>query len=294
MRIGVWLKLGRVSNLPTVWSNVLAAAALSGGLLEAAQLGLLALALSSAYVGGMYLNDAFDRKIDGRERPTRPIPAGLVSARTVFTIGFALLLAAAGLAGYAGIQRDPAYGPKTLASALALSGAVITYDMYHKGNPLSPVLMALCRVLVYFTVSLALTGTLPAAVLWGSGGLCCHLIGLTYAAKQENLAEPRGAWPLVLLAAAPAAGLLTSSTGLAQLLWLACGVWSAYAVSFFLRRADRSIPGAVVRLIAGISGLDAALCASAAAANGDSWRLVLPCLLCWVLTRAAQRYVPGT
>ena len=69
------LKLGRVSNLPTVWSNVIAAFALTGG----APLRVVvtaAVAMSLLYVGGMYLNDAFDRDIDASERANRPIPSG--------------------------------------------------------------------------------------------------------------------------------------------------------------------------------------------------------------------------
>src|SRR5262249_61425170 len=72
-------RLGRVSNLPTVWTNVLAATVLAGaewGNLRTA-VGLLAMSLF--YVGGMYLNDYFDRAMDARERPTRPIPAGGVA-----------------------------------------------------------------------------------------------------------------------------------------------------------------------------------------------------------------------
>src|SRR5688572_16485076 len=52
----VWLRLGRVSNLPTVWSNVIAALALSGALGSAS--GALSLTLqlaaifSAFYVGG--------------------------------------------------------------------------------------------------------------------------------------------------------------------------------------------------------------------------------------------------
>ena len=65
------LRLGRVSNLPTVWTNVLAAAALSGALAGshgdagAGALGGLLLAMSLFYVGGMFLNDAFDLMHDG-------------------------------------------------------------------------------------------------------------------------------------------------------------------------------------------------------------------------------------
>lgn len=92
------LRLGRVSNLPTVWTNMLAGVVLAGGgVLEVQSLGLL-LALSLFYVGGMYLNDAFDAEIDARERPERPIPSGRVSRGFVFALGFGALAAARALA----------------------------------------------------------------------------------------------------------------------------------------------------------------------------------------------------
>src|SRR5574339_414061 len=94
MRWSVYLRLGRVSNLPTVWTNVLA-----GVSVAREPLAFLALALSLFYIGGMYLNDAFDREIDARERPERPIPSGQVKATTVFAVGYGLL--AAGLAALA-------------------------------------------------------------------------------------------------------------------------------------------------------------------------------------------------
>src|SRR5689334_5853574 len=84
-------RLGRVSNLPTVWTNVLAATVLAGGGWRSGRTGVILAAMSLFYVGGMYLNDFFDRAIDARERPARPIPAGDVTAATVAAIGFALL-----------------------------------------------------------------------------------------------------------------------------------------------------------------------------------------------------------
>src|ERR1700733_16333044 len=85
------LTLGRVSNLPTVWTNVLAGAVLSGGDWRNWRLGLMLVAMSLFYVGGMYLNDYFDRTIDARERPERPIPSGEISAGGGATIGFFFL-----------------------------------------------------------------------------------------------------------------------------------------------------------------------------------------------------------
>ena len=76
MNFAVALRLGRVSNLPTVWTNALAGLVLAGGWLDPAPLLLLFLAVSLAYVGGMFLNDAFDAEVDAVRRPERPIPSG--------------------------------------------------------------------------------------------------------------------------------------------------------------------------------------------------------------------------
>ena len=66
MNIATFLRLGRVSNLPTVWSNALAGAALAGAWPPDGRLVPLLAAMTLAYTGGMFLNDAFDRDIDAR------------------------------------------------------------------------------------------------------------------------------------------------------------------------------------------------------------------------------------
>src|SRR5713101_5981278 len=135
MSWSVYLRLGRVSNLPTVWTNVLAGVALAGVSVAPGPLALLALSLSLFYIGGMYLNDAFDRQIDARERPERPIPAGLVRATTVFAAGYGLLGAGlAALAAEAAWVGQGRYWPAIL-SGLALGGLIIFYDAHHKANP---------------------------------------------------------------------------------------------------------------------------------------------------------------
>ena len=88
------LKLGRVSNLPTVWTNVLAGTVLAAGAVQGWRTGLVMLAMSLFYIGGMYLNDYFDRAIDATERPQRPIPAGDISAATVPCSGSGCLASA--------------------------------------------------------------------------------------------------------------------------------------------------------------------------------------------------------
>ena len=76
------LILGRVSNLPTVWSNCFAGWWLAGaGSWNG--LALLCLGATCLYLGGMYLNDAFDAQFDQQHRPERPIPSGAISAAAV-------------------------------------------------------------------------------------------------------------------------------------------------------------------------------------------------------------------
>lgn len=108
------LKLGRVSNLPTVWSNVVAASVLAGGA-PIRTLAFIAGAMSLLYVGGMFLNDAFDAESDARERPERPIPSGEISAGSVLGAGFAML--AAGVAMLASFDAQTGIAGLALAAA---------------------------------------------------------------------------------------------------------------------------------------------------------------------------------
>src|SRR6266545_423874 len=256
----LWLRLGRVSNLPTVWSNTVAGMLLAGGLLEARAAVVLALAFSFFYVGGMFLNDAFDRNIDAVERPERPIPRGLISARQVITLGYAMLGAGALLVALYVFVLGGSRSIYAVLASLLLGGAVVLYDAWHKGNPLGPLLMGACRVLVYFTAALAVSGRLEAPVLVGGGLLLAYIMGLTYVAKQENLTEIRHLWPLLLLLSPFIVTLpaLPNHPAAAVFFGLMLG-WVGYAV-LLLRNKGRGVIGhVVVSLIGGISLLDALL-----------------------------------
>jgi 4-hydroxybenzoate polyprenyltransferase len=75
----VMLVLGRVSNLPTVWSNCLAGWVLAGGGIQN-ELLVFCAGATFLYLGGMFLNDAFDTDFDRRHRPERPIVSGQIGA----------------------------------------------------------------------------------------------------------------------------------------------------------------------------------------------------------------------
>ncbi len=282
------MRLGRVSNLPTVWTNVLAGIAMAG--VTPWQWATLpaAAGVSLAYLGGMYLNDAFDRGIDARERPSRPIPSGAVSANTVFAAGFALLLGAVAvlLAAAHGFGEPP---EAAVLAMLALGAAVVTYNWHHKDNPLSPLAMGACRLLAYLAAGLAAAAALTGPLLGAAMVSLCYLLGLTYAAKGERPGAARRVWPLLFLAAPLAYGIMLadSAAGWAVLLLLA--VWTGAAVWLLRRRRPGDVGRAVVALIAGIALLDA-LFLTVAGWPGAA----LLALGCFCATLVLQRWISGT
>lgn len=187
-----FLLLSRVSNLPTVWSNVLAgsAGAVAGGFSPTGGQTLAAVTISASlfYVGGMFLNDAFDAQFDRRARPERPIPRGEVSRRAAFTIGYVLL--ALGL-------LPLALAPLATALAVALGAAIVLYDSHHKGVALAPVLMGACRGLVYAIAAAAQVGTVPMDVVAGGLVMTAYVAGLTVVAKSAG-AHARWLVPLLI------------------------------------------------------------------------------------------------
>ena len=289
MTLATALRLGRVSNLPTVWTNVLAGAVLADAPLRAGALVLTALACSLFYTGGMFLNDAFDRAFDAEMRPERPIPCGVVSVFEVFGAGFAQL--AAGLVLVVLIARWTVGATGgALAAGLGLAGLIVLYDAWHKGNPIGPVLMGLCRVLVYLTTALALTGVLTGAVVGGAGVLLAYLIGLTYVARHETIGSLRSLWPVVALAFPFALWSLALRAGAVGIVvYVGAVVWTLVSVSHLGWRPRVDVPRAVVGMIAGIALVDAM-----ALASWHQPALAVVAVGAFGLTLGLQRWVAGT
>jgi len=291
MTAAIALKLGRVSNLPTVWSNVLAGTVLAGGEPWRPATLLVMLAVSLLYVGGMYLNDAFDRDIDARERPGRPIPAGLIAANTVFASGFGLLLAGITVTMAAAVFAAPEAVWRPVLASVALAGAIVFYDWNHKDNALSPFFMGLCRVLAYLTAGYAAVSA-PGVALFAAALISLsYLIGLTYAAKQEAHDRIGNLWPLLFLAAPIVYALtqITHAPVAVSVVAAALVVWIGRALSYLRRRGQGDVPRAVVSLIAGISLVDALFLASAGAVSATA-----AAVICFLATLLTQRWVSGT
>ena len=277
------LALGRISNLPTVWTNTLAGIVLAGGDWRNWRFGTLLVAMSLFYIGGMYLNDYFDRAIDARERPERPIPSGAIPGGAVSLIGFGLLVV--------GLVVTATMGAAAVAIALLLGAAIVAYDCHHKDNPLAPIVMGACRALVYGTATVGVGGHASPLVIVAAVAVGAYVAGLTYAARQESLEKVGNLWPLLLVAAPIAVAIPALQYGLGPIaIYLSLVAWIAAALNLLVRRpVPGSVSRAVGRLIAGISLCDAGILASIGA--------TAPAMLAvagFLATLTAHKYIAGT
>lgn len=287
-RVRAVLELMRVSNLPTVWTNVLVGAAVAAGdgpIPWSAALGA-AVAASLCYVGGMVLNDVVDARVDARERPQRPIPSARVSRDGAAWLGVGLLIGAVPVA--------LAAGPGAGLACVALIGAVVAYDLVHKRWPASVLLMGLCRALVYVLGAAAAAWPLerPVPLLSVSLAVLLTTAAFTLIARAEaggRRPAPASvalalALPLVPLAVLPVIG------GAGPLWPLAAGT---LMLAWLFRSASLALRGRVMPAVLGwIAGL----------ALVDTWFLTLlgrpglaaVSIACFALTVLSHRRITGT
>jgi len=140
--------------------------------------GLWCLAASAClYLGGIALNDYFDRDVDAVERPGRPIPSGAVPPAVAAGLGASLLVAGIALARLAG-------GSAT-AVAVVLALAIVLYDAVLKGTDAGFLNMGVCRGLNFsMPMSLAMR-SVPTFFFCAPVLLTAYIAVLTYLAREE-------------------------------------------------------------------------------------------------------------
>ncbi len=302
MNLRTLLELGRTSNLPTVWTNVLCGSALGLASSEndgpamgtAIVVGSALFGASSLYVGGMFLNDAFDARWDAEHRPERPIPDGRARLQTVYVMGFGLL--AVGILSVSLGSFASGGGWNATLAAVGTAALIVAYDLWHKGLSWAVLLMGSCRAGVYLMAAYTVTTT-PSWLVWSaSGALAAYVVALTHVARFETGSGLAKAWVGSLLFAPTALGAVlllrdpspaTLSLGLPLL--IVQGAWSLRALSIARSGRPGAIPKSVLACIAGISLVDGALMASI----GAVW-LVPLALAAFALTLSWHRKVAGT
>ena len=281
-----FLTLGRVSNLPTVWSNCLAGWLLgSGGFgpQERGRFAVLCLGTTGLYLGGMFLNDAFDAQFDRQRRRERPIPTGAISDKLVWQWGWAWLLA--GVVTLACLGKVPAV------LALALAAVIVIYDAVHKLLAVSPLLMAACRFLLYLVAASVASGGVTGLAIWSAMALGAYMTGLNFIAQQERTRTQPPYWPAVCLGVPIGLALLVNGgpfrssavfLSAVLVLWLARSLHHAWW-------AEQPHTGrAVAGLLAGIVCVDWL----AVADQGREFGFVFIAL--FLLALGLQRFVPAS
>jgi 4-hydroxybenzoate polyprenyltransferase len=278
------LVLGRVSNLPTIWSNCLAGWWLGGGG-NYWKLPFLFLGISLLYTGGMFLNDAFDADFDRQRRPERPVPSGKISVNFVWRWGFGQLVA--------GIFMILFCGQLEAGAAFFLAVFIVLYNFSHKFFTASPWLMGACRFWVYVIAGAAGVNGLNGWPIYCGVALAFYVVGLSYVARRESFRTAIPHWPLLLLIA-PIILALVMNTGTfrTDALWVAAllALWIIRCVRTIFFGGEINVGHLVSNLLVGIVLVD--------------WLAVAPLNLHWVgaliflilfgLTLWLQKFVPAT
>ncbi|WP_028885439.1 UbiA family prenyltransferase [Teredinibacter turnerae] len=279
MKINTVMQLGRIPNLPTVWTNTLAGMALVGGMGTGAlsnsalsndvlkvsvqndgvQIALTLAALSLFYLAGMFLNDAFDAEWDRAHRQDRPIVRGEVSVTEVagYACGFlALALVLLWFAANDGQQW------LAVVSASTLLAAILLYNARHKQWPHAAWIMGICRLLVYMTAA-SVIATPNTAVLVAGTALLVYIAGITYLARSEHVNSLESRWPIVLLLCPSGFILFLLCVGYFDFLAAAAALltllWIAHGIRYLMPGARRNIPQAVGILLSGMCLIDTSL-----------------------------------
>jgi 4-hydroxybenzoate polyprenyltransferase len=142
------------------------------------------IASASLYCSGMIWNDYFDLEQDRKERPQRPLPAGVITMKQAARLGLLLMGVGFAFAVLADLRADGFRYHSTLLAFL-LIGGILLYDGALKATWAGPVVMGLCRFLNVL-LGLSVTGATP--YMWGWAlaliiGL--YIVGLTWFARTE-------------------------------------------------------------------------------------------------------------
>ncbi len=293
------LVLGRVSNLPTIWSNCLCGWLIGVGYagigpVDWTMLYWLCAGASAIYLGGMYLNDACDVAFDRQFRKERPIPSGVISEGAVWKIGIGLLAT--------GVGALSLQGGTTALLALALFNCVLIYNFLHKKIIWSPLLIALCRFfLLLAAASFAFVTTNPdgsffahqnsGLATWTALALCLYVTGLSCLAKVESEPGVVRYWPCILLCSPGLLALFVNPSGEnrkdALLVSAILGLWVIRCLRSTFWEGKRDVGKTIGGLLAGISLVDLL------AVPLVSTELAGLFLGCFLLSLIAQRWVPA-
>ena len=283
-RLTGFLRLMRPANIVTAIADILAGIIISGYLAVPAfsllPVFLLVIVTIGLYGGGVVFNDVFDAELDKIERPERPIPSGLITARSASILGGLLLLMAIITAAF--VHRAALMSLSVLL-AVSIAIAALIYDKWGKHHSWwGPINMGLCRG---FNLLLGIS-IVPAAITqyWWLGFFpVIYIAAITMISRDEvhgGKKKTLYAAALLYLIVLAAISWLAYTNG--QLL-KATGFILLFAVMIFfpLSKAIKDPVAANIRqsVKAGVLAIILMNAAWAAAFGAAGWALLILCLL---------------
>jgi 4-hydroxybenzoate polyprenyltransferase len=277
-----WLGMMRISNAPTVVSNILVGTAIA---MQSEYFGwnpsydvFFALCILVVYFAGMILNDAFDATHDRKHRPGRPIPSGVIRQTTAWVVGVSLLCAVSVF----GIGHGAANG------LVLLVVTVLLYTFFHRWFIPAILFMALCRGLVYLIVSNPNRGDDHTQLLTFCLALAMYTAVLTFIGRFENKKNVRYAWVTWLLLVPPIYIVFTTTEAswIASIPLAVMAYWIWLAWNNF--KSNNKVDG-MHRILSGFCLLDCVL-----ATTLEQYVIAGLCLVCFFLTVGFHRKILGT
>lgn len=208
------------------------------------------IAASLLYTGGMYLNDWNDADYDHKHRPERPIPGQQIARSAVALWAVAYFTLA--------LSISCLLKPSSLVWIGLLIVCIITYDLHHKENAYSPLLMAGCRALIYPWVASLHSNGLSTSIAIAAVAAFGYTLGLSWIARKPPVFRQNeiGMSILIAVPALTWLGYTGSRFSVATFgLLLAFALWAAYSLSGLYRKPIQ-VGFTVQNLIAGLCMVD--------------------------------------
>lgn len=303
-KLSAILATGRISNLPTVWCNVLVAFLLvqltqTNSDLPITLLLASCLAASCLYVGGCFLGDAVDVEFDAEHKPTRPIPMGILSRSSIFSyastlIGMGITLPTA----YLKISTG-SWSCSALLFSVLLTAAIVIYSLWHKRSPwIGLPFIGSCRFfLVLFGAYVASSALNNTAISMESAWIFASCIGIyticfASVASSESSPNPitwRKGLMAIMLTLPVATIVVTYQSGVSitSPILVAVLVYLLWMITAF-RKINTNKGQFVSMSLAGFCLLDATFAAQ------FGWQWLITCFVLFGLSLLLQKWAPAT
>ena len=237
--------LNRTAGLPTVWSNCLAGWWLGGGG-NPRRLPFLFAGATLLYLGGTFLNDAFDGKFDRQ-------PCG-AQVTTAFAFrGWGLVFLALGAVMLFWL------GKVTGGFGVALAFCIILCYVIPRLAVFSGLLAGVSRLFLYLIAASTGTNGITGWAIWCGLALAVYVVGVNCFMRQEKAAGLGRHWPILLLAVPILLALIMNDDGRREaglLLSAILALWTIRCLRHALWTAEKDFAASVSGLLAGIVFVD--------------------------------------